>query len=212
MNIIATLFIVIGILFIGNIGLIIFKAIDWQAIFVRKYGNNYKKGLAHILLGDVWIYRESSLYFVGDDAMSYSRVTNINGKDEITEDIVPNAIGFDYDEYTGARVYRIQPGGTIATSDRSDGPKVDYPARLISVHTLDRTVANYASSVNDEEPFNWKPVIIGVVTILVIAIIAGTLIATGVIKLPGVQPQQTTESQTEAAPDDNEITEPVEVK
>lgn len=178
------------------IGLIAF--VDWRAIIVRRFGPDYKKGLAHIKVGGVWTYRESTLLWEGDDAMTYYRETLKDGKVVIVDDIVPNAIGYSYDEYTGRRQYRVQAGGTIATSDDGGVPVVDYPSELISVHVMDRTVSNYAASVNAEGGFNWKLLLIGAaVSFALIAF----LLFTGIIKLPaGNSPATTPAPATAPAP------------
>jgi len=162
------------------IGLLAF--IDWRTIIVRRYGSNYKKGLAHILYDGVWVYRESVLIFEGDDAMTYSREAVIDGQKVFVNDIIPNSIGFAYDEYTGARLYRVRPGGTIGYSDTGNAPAVDYPSELVSCHVLDRTVSNYASSVNAEAGgFNWKLLFYGAIAGV---LLAGLLFFSGIVKPP----------------------------
>lgn len=158
---------------------------DWRSWLRKKYGNDYRKGLAHIKHGGEWGYWESQLVFEGDDADTYNRKQP--DSDAEVSDIVPKGIGYAYSE--GRRVYRVQPGGTIATSDDGEPPLTDYPSELISTHTLDRTVINYASSVNDLPQFPWKIVIIGA---LILIAIFGLLFMTGTIKLPGgAAPAQT---------------------
>lgn len=177
-----------------------FAFFDWRAWVIRKVGPNKKKGLAHILEDGVWKYRESWLIFEGDDAMSYARQVKYDGFTVDVVDIVPNAIGFDYDEYTGERLYRVRPGGCIGYSDRGEAPAVDYPAELISTHVLDRTVSNYAASVNADDEFNWKPIIVGGIVLIVAALVV--LFATGIIPSPlnpGAAtpgPEVTTSNQT----------------
>lgn len=205
MNIIAIFFIVIGLLFLALVALIIFAVIDWRGFFVRKFGPDISKGLAHIQLNGVWVYRESNLIYQGDDAISYVREVKTPDGPEYVTDIVPHKdskgqqIPIDYDEYTGARVYRVEPGGTIGLPDRGSPPAVDYPARLVSAHVLDRTAARYAASVSSETPMNWKPLIFGGIAVVVIAGIILLLFINGVIKLPGTS--QTTPDQPPAASD-----------
>jgi hypothetical protein len=201
-------FIIIGflLLLLAVIGVIAF--VDWRALIVRRYGPDYRKGLAHIQVNGVWIYRASALIYEGADAMTYSRQVDIAGKPGYVEDIVPNAIGFSFDEYTGARMYRVQPGGCIGYSDDGNAPAVDYPAELISVHVLDRTASSYAASVNAESDFNWKPfVIAGIAAVIVILVI---LFSTGTLKLPGM-PAPGTEppAQTQTVPATENQTGPV---
>lgn len=178
---ITTLFIIVIaalIVILIIVGLIAF--VDWRAIIVRHFGPDYKKGLAHIRIEGVWVYRESKLVYEGNDAMTYSRKI---GKDRYQDDIVPNAIGFRYDEYEGCRVYRVQPGGSVATSDDGEAPVTDYPSGLLSTHILDRTAVNYASSVNAEGGIDWKKVLI--ITGLAALVIVAILYFTGALKLPG---------------------------
>lgn len=155
---------------------------DWRAFMIRRVGPDYRKGLAHIEINGVWVYRESALIFEGTDAMTYSREVKVGGIKFFVNDIVPNELGFSYDEYTGARIYRVMPGGSIGYSDDGKAPAVDYPAELISVHVLDRTVSNYAASVNAGNEFNWKPLIIGGIVLIAVVVI---LFTTGIFKFPG---------------------------
>lgn len=166
-----TLFLIITI-FLGVLLIVIgfFAFFDWRAWMIRRVGPDYRKGLAHIQLNGVWVYRASRLIYESPDAMTYARETDVDGQRMIVNDIVPNAIGFSYDEYTGMRVYRVQPGGCIGYSDDGNAPEVDYPAELISCHVLDRTVSNYAASVNAEGGFNWKPLIIGGIVLVAVVV------------------------------------------
>lgn len=197
MNIWVVFFLIVGFLVLLLIGIGILAFVDWRAIIIRKFGPNYKKGLAHILYNGTWTYRESSLIFEGDDAMTYSREVIIDGQRTFVNDIVPNSIGFAYDEYTGARLYRVQPGGTIGFSDEGVAPAVDYPAELVSCHVLDRTVSNYASSVNAEAGgFPWKLLVFGAVAGV---LIAGIFFFTGIIKPPSTLPPSAPASQSAPA-------------
>jgi len=199
-------FIIIGVLVFMLIVTGIIAFIDWRALIVRRFGPDYRKGLAHIQINGVWIYRESELIFEGDDAMTYSRQLTADGGKTYVEDIIPNKIGFSYDEYTGARLYRVEPGGCIGYSDDGAAPAVDYPAELISVHVLDRTASSYAASVNAESEFNWKPVLIGAADIIALVVI---LFSTGVIKLPGSAAPASPPAQTQTVPASENVTGPV---
>lgn len=166
------LFIILGILVLVLIVALVFAFWDWRKWLMRKFGPNYQHGLAHIKLGNIWVYRESELFWPGDDAMSYVRKLDTPGPDgkSFTTDILPNKIGFDYHEGTGRRVYRMQPGGTIATPDNTDAPVTDYPSELISVHIEDRTAAKYIQTVSGKKASNAGVWILG---ILLAAILIG---------------------------------------
>jgi len=169
--------------------------VDWRKFFIKRYGTNYKNGLAHIIKDGVSVYRDSSLLFVSDIAMTY--VMNDGGA--LSDHIVPNKIGFTYDEYTGARLYRVAYGGTVAQSDEIGAPAVDFPSALISSHVLSATVHKLATSVNsDDAGFNIKPYVLAAV--LVVAVVA-VLFFTGVIKVPtGAAVPRTPPAQTQTTP------------
>lgn len=199
MNVMMLFWIIVSFLVFLLILIGLFAFIDWRALIIRKFGPSYKKGLAHIQIDDAWFYRESELVYQGDDAMTYSREVEIDGQKVIFNDIVPNAIGFSYDEYTGRRQYRVNPGGVIGYSDDGDAPAVDYPSALISCHVLDRTVSNYASSVNAESEFNWKLILYGAIAGAIL--IAVVLYFGGILKIPSTQPVNEEESKpTQTAP------------
>lgn len=182
MNIIVILWIIVGILGAAiPIGLF-FAFFDFRAWMIRRVGPDYRRGLAHIKVQNTWVYRESDLIYEGDTAMTYIRRVTIDGKKTFTEDIVPHSVGFTPDEYTGARVYRVQPGGSIATSDDGDPPKIDYPAKLLSHYILGRTAIEYAQTVKDGEGVNFRPLVIGAVVLVIVGIIV--LFATGIIPSP----------------------------
>lgn len=194
MSIMTVLWLILGILVFAVIIVGLMAFIDWRAFFVRRFGSNYKKGLAHINLDGAWLYRESNLFYEGDLAITYTRREKDGSR---SDDIVPHAIGFDYDEYSGARVYRVMPGGSIGFSDTHAGPVSDFPAALISAHVLGQTAEKLSTSVNSEEPgFNFKPYIL--VALGIILILAG-LFLTGVIKLPSA-PLQTETPAAAPAP------------
>lgn len=154
MSTLTPILVIIVILFVLNIlGVVIF-VVDWRAFFLRRYGQNYKKGLAHIKVGENWLYRESELIYESDIAMTYIREVR---KGVFIDDIVPAVIGFDYDESTGRRQYRIPPGGGIAISDDGEAAAVDFPTSLISTDTLGKVADSFARSVNagSEFPLKW---------------------------------------------------------
>lgn len=187
------LIILASLLFITIIATVII-AVDWRAFFLRRYGEDYTKGLAHINLNGKWLYRNSELIYESDLACTYARMDGKAGV--IYDDIVPNAIGYDYDEYTGRRVYRAIPGAAVCTSDCGDAPAVNIPAALISTDTLGKVSVLIATSVQGmNKPFNWKPFII--VGLLIIALV-GAGFASGIIKLPypATAPVQTAPAST----------------
>ena len=194
MNGFVIVIIVLVVLIILCLGLISVKMIDWRTFFVRRYGPDYKKGLAHIKYDGKWVYRNSELVYESPIAATYTRITDAG---EIQDDIVPNKIGFSYDEYTGRRQYRVIPGGAVAFSDDGEAPAVNFPAGLISLDTLGKLAYDLATSVKTgPEPFNWKPfIIVGVVLILVV----GGLFGFGVINIPnpGPAPAAMTPATTE---------------
>lgn len=195
MTVFVIICIVLGVLIIVTGFLAFF---DWRAFLIRRIGANYRKGLAHIQLNGVWVYRSSTLIYEGTDAMTYEREVKIGGHKAIVNDIVPNKIGFSYDEYTGERIYRVNPGGCIGYSDDGNAPAVDYPEELISVHVLDRSVSNYAASVNSEGGINWKPILIGgviVIAVVVVLFMSGFFNFSGPAT-PGTENQTTTIEKT----------------
>lgn len=200
MNIYLVFALILGFLVIAVIVTGLLAFIDWRAVIVRRFGHDYKKGLAHILYKGTWVYRESTLVFEGDDAMSYLRETIIDGEKRYIADIVPNEIGFSYDEYTGARIYRVRPGGCIGYSDDGEAPDVDYPAELIAPHVLDRSVTNYALSINVKGGgFNWKLIIYGFIAGI---IIVAAVFYTGILKPPTTaqEPAQPPTEQSQPPP------------
>jgi len=180
--------VIMGVLILTFFAIGLIRLIDWRAFFVRRYGHDYKKGLAHIIVNGVGVYRQSTMIHEGTDAMTYQRQSVIASEKKYVYDIVPhkdkngNDIPMDYDEYTGYRLYRVEPGGSIGYPDRFNAPVVDYPEELISAHILDRTVIDYCASVNIDKEMNWKPLLIGGI-VLIIVVIAG-LFLFGVIKAP----------------------------
>ena len=186
MSLMAIFWVIASFLLIAIIVLITLAVWDWRAWMVRKVGHDYRRGLAHVKRGDTWVYRESWLYYAGNDAMSYARYVTHGKVKTCVFDIVPNKIGFAYDEYTGARVYRMQPGGVIASSDDGNAPSVDYPEKLISAHVLDRTSVDLALSVTTGETgTNWK-MIVGLAVILVVVGIAGFAIFQSMRPVPAL--------------------------
>jgi len=190
------------------LALIVFSVLafwDWRGWMIRKVGADYRRGLAHIKANGVWTYRESKLIYEGSDAMSYIREVDIEGKKEIVTDVVPNGVGFSVDEYTGSRVYRVQPGGTVGYPDDGNAPAVDYPARLISTHVLGRTAVQFASSVTADNSFNWKPILIIGVFVVIAAVVAFFLFKPGIATPATSTPKQTetnTPAQTEQLTDE----------
>jgi hypothetical protein len=201
MSILTLLIVSAVVLFVLLVIVIVLAVWDWQAWLRRKFGNNYVHGLAHINFGGQWVYRESELWYKGDDAMSYIRkldVPDVNGKN-FTADIVPASIGFDYNQNTGRRVYRIQPGGTVATSDNTDHPVTDYPSELISVHIIDRTATKYIQTVSGKKASSAG--IIAIVVLFLLVIIAGGIFITTKNKPAPAQPPAATANATAPAGD-----------
>jgi len=180
MNMLLVALIVLAVLFGITVIIAVIFAVDWRAFFLRRFGEDYTKGLAHIKVEGKWLYRESELVYESDIACTYARLDEKSGV--ICDDIVPHSIGFAYDEYTGRRVYKALPGAAVCYSDDGDAPPVNIPASLISTDTLGKIAVHLATSVKGARgPFNWKPLIfIG----LILVILVGGALVTGVIKLP----------------------------
>jgi hypothetical protein len=183
----AWLLVAIVVLFFVLVVVVILTVWDWRAWLVRKYGPNYKHGLAHIEVNGVWLYRESELVHDSDIAATYLRKVKHDGADVFVGDIVPkrdaagNEIHYGYDEYSGRLTYRVRPGAVVACSDDGDAPATDFPSELLSPYLLDRNSTNFASSVNSEKTAPWGT--IAVIAVIVIVLIVG-LFATGVLKMP----------------------------
>jgi len=180
MNILLIVVIILGVVLFAIMTLLVIKGIDWRAFFVRRYGEDYRKGLAHINVNGKWLYRESELVYESDIACTYTRITATG---EMLDDIVPNEIGYDYDEYTGRRQYRVVPGAIVAYSDNGDAPAVNMPSALLSTETLGRIAYGLATSVNNGgNSLNWKLII---VIAAIIGFVFVGLFLSGVIKSPG---------------------------
>jgi hypothetical protein len=175
----STFFLVIGILLFLMIAFGVWKIIDWREFFVKKYGENYHHGTAYVKVLNKWKFEYSELVYEGNDAKTYRRNTIIDGKAVKYYDIVPNSIGYDYSVSTGRRIYKIMDGKAVAFCGVDDKGVADYPAELVSMHVMDRTMIAYAKSVTADAVLSWKVILIAVIGIIAIVV---CLKLTGVIK------------------------------
>ena len=181
---------------LGSIGVIIFAVWDWRAWIRRKWGDDYKHGLARIKIGQKTISRPSELYYEGDEAITYARRLDepLPGGERFVFDIVKNEIGFDYTE-TGRRVYRIRPGDAFAQADDIERPSVNFPSGLLSVHVADRTIHKYGLTVSGNKSSHSGLII--VVVLFVLLTVGGVIYMQN--RTPGPAPvptANTTQTQT----------------
>jgi hypothetical protein len=195
------IFSIVIVVLIVALGVVITLAVwDWRAWLYRKYGNDYKKGLARIRVNGMLLYRDSALFFEDDAAMTYIRKSEPGypTPSGFAFDTVPTArCGFIFEEGTGRRSYRVRPGGGIAWSDDPDAPAGDFPGELLSPHLLGRTAVNVATSVNAEGGMPWKTIIIIAAIIAVLGVAAFFMFKPGAA--PAKSPAQSS-NVTQTAP------------
>lgn len=185
MNPLIIAIIALGVLFFAVVVLLIIFGVDWRAVFVKKWANDYTVGLAHVQLNGEMVYRNSYLIYESPRACTYTRQLEDG---QYTDDIVPHEIGYSYDEYTGRRLYRAFPGGSVCVSDDAEKPAADFPAALIAVDTMGKISDKINKSVTMDAPgFPWKAVLI-ILAVVIIGVAA--LFGTGIVKLPMPQQQQ----------------------
>jgi hypothetical protein len=184
-----TIFIVIiSFEFMIMVGLLVFKLINWRAVFKKKYGNDYRKGLMQTKLGDTWEETECWFKFEGDKGVTYSYNGFVEGKKAILDVVVPDDIGYDFIE--GRRVFKVSAGMVLAYCGAED-TTTNFSAELLSSHILDRIVVTGVKTLLDAKGINWTIIILailGVGAVILVLKLTGVIGAVKVVPSPTPKP------------------------
>jgi hypothetical protein len=171
-------YLILGILVLAMVGMLVYTFVDWRSIFVKKYGFQYRRGLEWKKVRGQWLRFESVCTYEGKDAKTYYHEEKENEGLFKYYTIVPDSLGFDYDQWTGRRMYQVEAGLAVAYGGVS-AQTSNYPSELISRHVMGETAINLAKSVNGEDSKFPVKILIILGVVVIVAIV--TLKLTGVI-------------------------------
>jgi hypothetical protein len=188
--------VVVGGWFLGMIALGLYALVDWRKFFLKRYGNDYRKGLALFKAGTEWIPVVcDKLHFDGEKAKTYK----VTYGDKTYYPIVPDMYDSEgkriFEYYKGYRVFRVLAGGAVGVSGfggANENSECNYDAELISSHVMDRVAVEYGKSVTSENKIPWVMILIamGIVIVAIVVLKLTGIIGSApvVTPTPGVTP------------------------